>query len=129
MGRDTYFAYSGNNLSPAGGTHHYYRPRRRCHRGGLCLGGAVPPHPGLGDGRRQPPPTTMSTPTLATTAVTDPDGHTTTYTYDADGDVLTKEDAARQDLDLHLQLARRGAHLPDPRPGRGGGRDDEHLRR
>ena len=25
--------------------------------------------------------------------MTDPDGHTTTYTYDADGDVLTKEDA------------------------------------
>ncbi len=129
MGRATLFAYSGANLSAAGGTTTITDPDGDVTVEDYQNGELTSLTQGYGTTSAATTAYSYADPTLGPTSVVDPDGHTTTYTYDAHGDVLTKDRRPRQDLDLYLQLARRGAQLPDPRPGRRRGRDDQHLRR
>ena len=93
MGRDTYFAYSGNNLSPAGGTTTITDPDGDVTMEDYASGALLSITQGWGTASAATTNYEVDPESLSTTEVTDPDGHTTTYTYDADGDVLTKEDA------------------------------------
>jgi RHS repeat-associated protein len=92
-GRTTTFAYSGNNLSATGGTTTITDPAGdvtvEAYQGGELM--AVTK--GYGTSAAATTAYAYGTGTLGPTSVTDPNGHITSYTYDSNGDILTKTNA------------------------------------
>lgn len=93
MGRTTTYGYSGNNFSGGGGTttitdSHGNEEIEQYANGELLIvtKGANSAHPSRWRFTYDPA-------TLGETSVTDPDGHTTTSSYDADGNLLSSTDA------------------------------------
>ncbi len=92
MGRTTTFAYSGENFSTAGGTTTITDPRGiveiQDYVGGLLMSLTK----ATGTSSAATWSYTYDPVTLGRLSVTGPDGNTSRYTYDADGNVLTSTD-------------------------------------
>jgi YD repeat-containing protein len=92
MGRATQFSYSGNSLSPSGGSTLITGPGGNLTLEGYVSGALIYIVKGADTPAAATTSYAVDPDSLSATQVSDPDGHTTSYTYDADGDVLAKTD-------------------------------------
>jgi RHS repeat-associated protein len=93
MSRATTFSYSGDNLSSSGGTTTITNPNGDVTVEDYVYGELTSITQGYGTADAATTTYSYGAGALGPTSVTDPNGNITTYTYDADGDVLTKTDA------------------------------------
>ena len=93
MGRATYYSYSGDNFSSAGGSTTITDPNGDVTVEDYVNGELISLTKGYGTPAAATWDYAYDPATLGVTRVVDPDGNVTTYTYDSLGDVLTKTDA------------------------------------
>ncbi|HUC04876.1 MAG TPA: DUF6531 domain-containing protein, partial [Acidimicrobiales bacterium] len=93
MGQTTTYAYAGNNFSSSGGTTTITSPQGDVDVESYTNGELTSDTNGYGTSLAATTSYAYDATSLGTTSVTDPNGHTTTNTYDADGNLLTTKDA------------------------------------
>ncbi len=93
LGRTTKFAYSGEPLGAAGGTTTITDPKGNVTVQNYQYGELLSETKGYGTPQAATWTFGYDPATLGMTSVTDPDGHTTTSTFDSEGNTLTTTDA------------------------------------
>ncbi|MGD1057512.1 MAG: DUF6531 domain-containing protein [Solirubrobacteraceae bacterium] len=93
LGRTTTFAYSGESLGEAGGTTTITNAKGDVTLQSYQYGELTSETQAYGTPEAATWKFEYEQSTLGLAAVTDPDGHTTHYTYDSEGNVLSSEDA------------------------------------
>ncbi len=93
LGRTTKFAYSGEPLGEAGGTTTITDPKGNVTVQNYQYGELLSETKGYGTPQAATWTFGYDPATLGMTSVTDPDGHTTTSTFDSEGNTLTATDA------------------------------------
>ena len=125
MGRTTTFAYSGDNFSNAGGTTTITDPRgiieTQHYAGGLLMSLTE----AAGTASAATWSYTYDPVTHGRLFVTDPNGKTSHYTYDSDGNVLSSTDT----LGNTTTYTYNSLNEPTSVTGPSGGHDHLHLRR
>ena len=125
LGRLTTYAYSGENFSAFGGSTTITDPNGNVEVQHYVNGELVTDTRGAGSPAEATWVYEYDPDTLGVTRRTDPNGHVTTNTYDASGNLTSTTDPLGPHDDRELQRAQRAAR--DHRPG---GRDDDvRLRR
>jgi RHS repeat-associated protein len=92
MGRTTTYAYSGDNFSTSGGSTTVTDPKGNVETKQYVNGLLMMLTKGAGTASAATWTYSYDSTTLGVASLTDPDGHTTRYTYDGSGNVLTKTD-------------------------------------